>query len=699
MDIKYFPITFITEKSDIENQISNSVVFAELFKTNQTTNLKYYLESTQYGYTASALTKGTHKLVRITDIKANGVDWDSVPFCNCENDKKFLLKKNDILITRTGGTVGKSFIVKDCPEKSVYASYLIRLRLNEKAKIDFINMFLNSYLFWNQIFDLKSGAAIPNVNAEKLKEIKIPLCTLEEQVEILSNKLFFEKKNRVSLLYNHSHRNSIELNNQSKIINDLRQAFLREAMQGKLVSNETSDGKTGAHLLQEIQDEKEKLVKEKKTKKSKPLSPIAQDEIPFDIPENWTWCRFGELCNYGTSPKIEPNKISDDVWTLDLEDIEKVTSKLIAKVRFKERKSTSTKSIFKKGQVLYSKLRPNLDKVIVADEDGVCTTEIVPIQFFLNLNPYYIRYYLKSSYFISFILGLTKGMKMPRVGTEDVQNSLIPLPTLEIQEKIVRKLDHLMEYCDKLEYSVKESQKYNEQLLQQVLREALEGKELSTDEKLSLVAEDSPTYSIHDGINKDCDTGDMAILSGYIIKKLGTQNSNDFGRVKLQKMLHIVEYHCQLSSELKYKKNVAGPYAWELEHVIEPKLKSLRFFEIKKENFGATSKVTYTPLSASKEILFLFKNEFKDQAESINHLLDKFQDKTWEFCEMISTMYAVWNNRLIRKELFTDDILKQDFLAWDDKKKRFIDRLDYALEWIRREKIEPVGFGEYIDKK
>ncbi|PTT72110.1 hypothetical protein, partial [Chryseobacterium sp. HMWF001] len=274
-----------------------------------------------------------------------------------------------------------------------------------------------------------------------------------------------------------------------------------------------------------------------------------------------------------------------------------------------------------------------------------------------------------------------------------------PLPPLDIQNRIVSKLNELMKHCDDLERSVIESQNYNEQLLQQVLREALEGKDEVENENLKLVAEDSPMYSVSKDIQKNCDTGDMAILAGYIIKKLSTQNSKDFGRVKLQKMLHLVEYHCQLSSELKYQKNVAGPHAWELEHVIEPKLKSLRFFEIKKDKFGATSKVTYTPLSASNELTSLFNREFKDQAESINNLLNKFQDKTWEFCERISTMYAVWNNRLIRKELFTDEILKQDFLAWDDKKKRFIDVLDHTLEWIRKEKIEPVGFGEYIDKK
>ncbi|PVV55320.1 restriction endonuclease subunit S [Chryseobacterium sp. HMWF035] len=708
MDIKYFPITFITEKSDIENQISNSVVFAELFKTNQTTNLKYYLESTQYGYTASALPGGTHKLVRITDIKANGVDWDSVPFCNCENDKKFLLKKNDILITRTGGTVGKSFIVKDCPEKSVYASYLIRLRLNEKAKIDFINMFLNSYLFWNQIFDLKSGAAIPNVNAEKLKEIKIPLCTLEEQVEILSNKLFFEKKNRVNILYNLSYQNSIELNNQSEIIKNLRQAFLREAMQGKLVNNETSDGKTGVDLLLEIQTEKEKLIKEKKIKKSKPLPPISDDEIPFEIPENWTWCRLGELIDLVSGASFSSNSFAKNEGVKCIKITNAGVNEFIETDEYlpKDFLEKYTSNVVYHNDLILALTRPYISKGLkiskcpLSYDRSLLNQRVAALRVNNRLNNDFVFFVMKSDFILNIYKSKFKGIgQQPNLKNDDVNFLTFPLPPLDIQNRIVSKLNELMKHCDDLERSVIESQNYNEQLLQQVLREALEGKDEVENENLKLVAEDSPMYSVSKDIQKNCDTGDMAILAGYIIKKLSTQNSKDFGRVKLQKMLHLVEYHCQLSSELKYQKNVAGPHAWELEHVIEPKLKSLRFFEIKKDKFGATSKVTYTPLSASNELTSLFNREFKDQAESINNLLNKFQDKTWEFCERISTMYAVWNNRLIRKELFTDEILKQDFLAWDDKKKRFIDVLDHTLEWIRKEKIEPVGFGEYIDKK
>ena len=495
-----------------------------------------------------------------------------------------------------------------------------------------------------------------------------------------------------------------ELLSQLSLIKDLRQAFLREAMQGKLVSNETSDGKTGADLLQEIQAEKEKLIKEKKIKKSKPLLPISEDEIPFEIPENWIWCRVDDISSKigsGSTPKgsnyslkgypffrsqniHNDGLVYDDIKFIDEETHQKMNG-----------------TTFYSNDLLLNITGGSLGRcALVPDdfEEGNVSQHVCIIRG-IKIIPKFYHYLVLSPYFQSLIFKSTTGAGREGLPKYNLEQFIIGIPPLDIQNRIVSKLNELMTYCDELEKSVKESQSYNEQLLQQVLRESLEGKNEVENENLQLVAEESPIYSIQKTINKNCDTGDMAILAGYIIKKLSTQNSKDFGRVKLQKMLHLVEYHCQLSSELKYQKNVAGPYAWELEHLIEPKLKSLRFFEIKKDKFGATSKVTYTPLSASNELLSLFNREFKGQAKGINNLLDKFQSKTWEFYEMISTMYAVWNNRLIKKELFTDEILKQDFLDWDDKKKRFIDQLDYALEWIRKEKIEPVGFGDYIDKK
>lgn len=187
---------------------------------------------------------------------------------------------------------------------------------------------------------------------------------------------------------------------------------------------------TGADLLK-------KIKKEERLKKKKELPPIKSGDIPYEIPNNWVWCRLGEICNYGSSPKAEPKDLTENTWVLDLEDIEKETSKLLNKIRFSERNSLSTKSVFNKGDVLYSKLRPYLDKVIVADEDGVCTTEILPLKIYGGVNPYFVMYALKRNDFLNYVNSVTKGMKMPRLGTMEGQLALMPLPPLSVQEKIV----------------------------------------------------------------------------------------------------------------------------------------------------------------------------------------------------------------------------------------------------------------------
>ncbi len=134
-----------------------------------------------------------------------------------------------------------------------------------------------------------------------------------------------------------------------------------------------------------------------------------------------------------------------------MEDIEKDTSKLLYRAFYEERESKSNKSTFKCGDVLYGKLRPYLNKVIIADLDGVCTTEIVPIVPSDGLHPAYLKYLLKSPAFQRYVNSLMYGVKMPRLGTEDAIKSVHPLPPLAEQHRIVAKVDELMALCDQLE--------------------------------------------------------------------------------------------------------------------------------------------------------------------------------------------------------------------------------------------------------
>jgi len=337
----------------------------------------------------------------------------------------------------------------------------------EVIKKEFL-LFITSTEYFDYICNQSSDGTTQRIRLQKDKffnyEIDIP--PLNEQDKIL-DKLTNQKSLSGAI-------NSEQLH-QLALLKKIRQQILQDAVQGKLVPQDPID-EPASNLLEKIKAEKEELIRQKKIKKEKSLPEIKPEQAPFEIPENWVWCRLGEITNYGSSPKAEPCDITNETWVLDLEDIEKETSRLLCKVRFSDRKSLSTKSVFKMGEVLYSKLRPYLDKVIVADENGVCTTEILPLHCYASLNPYYLRIALKRKDFIFYVNSLTKGMKMPRLGTPDGKSAFVPLCPVTEQHRIVVKVEQLIKLCDELEQSILQNQTYTQELLKVTLKEALEPK-------------------------------------------------------------------------------------------------------------------------------------------------------------------------------------------------------------------------------
>lgn len=144
-------------------------------------------------------------------------------------------------------------------------------------------------------------------------------------------------------------------------------------------------------------------------------------------------------------------------------------SKLLNRVKFKERKFLSSKNEFHIGDVIYGKLRPYLDKVLVADQAGVCTTEMIPLRGFDSLSPHFIRLVMKAPYFIRYASESTHGMSLPRMGTEKAREALIPLPPLAEQHRIVAKVDELMALCDRLEQQQEHSIETHETLVKTLL--------------------------------------------------------------------------------------------------------------------------------------------------------------------------------------------------------------------------------------
>ncbi|VFA67927.1 Type I restriction-modification system, specificity subunit S [Streptococcus agalactiae] len=213
---------------------------------------------------------------------------------------------------------------------------------------------------------------------------------------------------------------------------------------------------------------------------------IQEVEVPYEIPESWEWVRLGCVASLSFFPNISGDKIPNCSWVLDMEDIEKETGRLLRK-NYKTEKSSykSNKVSFSQNAVLYAKLRPNLKKVIVADEDGFATTELIPIKLFGNTSPEYIKHCMVSPFYYFNIIQSVYGVKMPRVNSTFLSTTLIPLPPLAEQKRIVAqiekalvKVDEYAESYNKLQQLDKE---FPDKLKKSILQYAMQGKLVAQD--------------------------------------------------------------------------------------------------------------------------------------------------------------------------------------------------------------------------
>ena len=276
-------------------------------------------QTIQYGYNAPALEHGVIKMVRISDIQENCVLWDNVPYCLIdENDiDTYLLKVNDILFARTGGTVGKSFLVEEVPEKAIYAGYLIRTRYSSLLNPRYMKSFMESQLYWEQLKNGTIATAQPNCNGKTLAKMLLPIPPTKEQDRIV------EKLTQLSSFLDNYGLCQDRLNLLNEEIKEqLKKSILQEAIQGKLVPQLTEEG-TAQDLLEQIKKEKLNLVKEGKLKKSALATSVIfrgddnkywekkvttceciDEDIPFDVPESWAWVRLETILNTGSARRV-----------------------------------------------------------------------------------------------------------------------------------------------------------------------------------------------------------------------------------------------------------------------------------------------------------------------------------------------------------------------------------------------------------
>ncbi|MCQ2744576.1 MAG: restriction endonuclease subunit S [bacterium] len=353
------------------------------------------------------------------------------------------VKKGDFLLSNSM-SFGRPYILNI--DGCIHDGWLVLSSVEKCFDKDFLYYLLSSYYIFTQFCGSVSGAVVKNLNSDKVANAVVCIPPLEEQKRIV------EKLEEILPLVEEYGKNEEKLSKLNETLpKKIRQSILQHAVQGKLVPQNPND-EPASELLKRIKAEKEQLIKDSKIKKEKPLPPITKEEIPYELPQGWEWVKLGDIVNYGSTGTVDnTDNMSKDTWILDLEDIEKESSKLLKRNRLKDKDFNSSKKLFNVGDVLYGKLRPYLDKVLVADENGICTTEILPLRAYGNIYPYYLRIYLKNPIFIQYVNQLTYGVKMPRLGTDDGKNALVSLPPVEEQKRIVVKVDELLQLVDKLE--------------------------------------------------------------------------------------------------------------------------------------------------------------------------------------------------------------------------------------------------------
>ena len=410
----------------------------------------------QYGLSNSAEPQGTHRLLRITDIQDGKVDWNAVPFTTVNDPEAYLLKTGDIVFARTGATVGKSFLITETPYPSVYASYLIRIRLLGSLSPEYIYQFFDSACYWSQITDKSVGVGQPNCNGTSLKELFIPLPPISEQLRIVPTaqallayvaKIDAEKKSLLSII----------MATKSKIL-DL-------AIRGQLIPQDPND-EPASVLLERIRAEKEELIKQGKIKRDKKESVIFRgednsyyekigdkvenisDEIPFELPDGWFFVRLKELWELISGRDLSPSEYNAD--GVGIPYITGASNFVDGKVEL-ARWTTSPQVITEAGDLLLT-CKGTIGGMAFNDFGNAhIARQIMAIRNTFALNSEYLA--LCMRFYINAIKDAAKGL-IPGISREDILNLILPVPSPNYQAKIVERVAEVTNILSAIEKSL-----------------------------------------------------------------------------------------------------------------------------------------------------------------------------------------------------------------------------------------------------
>lgn len=483
-----------------------------------------------------------------------------------------------------------------------------------------------------------------------------------------------------------------ELYTAKENVTELRKAILQLAVMGKLVPQNPND-QPASELLKEIEAEKQRLVKEGKLKKLKPLPPVTEKEKPYALPQGWEWARLGDLISYmdaGWSPKCEVEPAKNNEW-----GVLKTTAVQALRFLAYENKSLPKDlsprpdTQVEKNDVLITRAGPK-------NRVGICcVANPVPPKLMLSdkiirfkiygdlISPGYCALVLNVGYSASQIEKFKSGMadSQMNISQDKVRQIIIAAPPIAEQNRIITKIDEMMNLCDSLEQKIDTIASKQAELLNAVMHTQSQGNtaeepQQTPSSKAQII--DLATY--------------RSAIGCYAVSKLA--DAQYFGRTAAAKVLYLAQAHIGLDLNFQPEREAAGPLdKWIYD--FEQHGQCNGWFEVNEKTLkNGHQKAEYRCLpDLSAPLAQATATMLPEQQTEFDRLIYALADKTTEEVEIIATLFAVWNDFLIDGVTPTDEQIITDMREnWHERKARFSPAdLKKWLAWLRSEQFVPRG--------
>ena len=434
-----------------------------------------------------------YPLVTSKNLSSGKLDLTNVKHIS-ETDHKKIIERSkvdldDILFAMIG-SIGNPVIVDIEPEFSIKNVALFKYYDRKLSNPRYLNYYL--HFAAEKMREKAAGGVQSFVSLGFLRQYLFPLPPLEEQKRIvakvdqlmvLCDQLETQQKQkaqtRVALNnaaldklltaknpdeFNHNWKrianNFYHLYDNLETLTNLRASILDLGVKGKLGTQDQSDEDVGLQI-ERIQDKLQGAEPKAKSKRKSHKSKEVESDPPYELPSSWKWSRFNKIATI-KSNLVKPESY-EDMPHIAPDVIEKGNGKLLPFRTIGEDGVKSPKHYFYPGQILYSKIRPNLSKLVTIDFEGLCSADMYPIE--PHLDREYMKLFMLSEEFLKQVTSEDNRLAMPKVNQTQLNSVFVPVPPIEEQKRIVAKVDQLMAFCDQLETKLKQTQATSEKLV------------------------------------------------------------------------------------------------------------------------------------------------------------------------------------------------------------------------------------------